>query len=152
MTEEKSSESAIEPAGIGGWLIVLLVGQFLSAAWVLFTITKDVGSYKTLPTQAHLAIDLELTLYVVLLLLIVWATVELFRRRRSFPTWWKIMGVTALLVPIIDTVMVALMLNVSFDLAFVLRQATGTFQTLVSVVIWWLYLNLSVRVKNTFVK
>jgi hypothetical protein len=47
--------------------------------------------------------------------------------------------------------MVAIVLNVSFDLVFILKQAAGTFQTLVAVVVWWLYLNLSVRVKNTFV-
>ncbi len=152
MTEEKPSESATEPAGIGGWLIMLLLGQFISGAWVLFAITGDVGSYKIFPPKAHLAIHLELTLNVVLLLLIVWTTVELFRRRRSFPTWWKIMGVSALLIPIVDTVMVGRMLNVSLDLELVLRQAAMTFQTLVAVVIWWLYLSLSVRVKNTFVK
>ncbi len=98
-----------------------------------------------------MAIDLELALNVILLVLFVWTTVELFRRRRSFPTWWKITGVTALLVPIIDAVMVAVVLDVSFDPAFILKQVAGTFQTLVAVVIWWLYLNLSVRVKNTFV-
>jgi hypothetical protein len=61
------------------------------------------------------------------------------------------MAVAALLVPIIDAGMVAIVLNVSFDLVFILKQAAGTFQTLVAVVVWWLYLNLSVRVKNTFV-
>ncbi len=57
-----------------------------------------------------------------------------------------------MLIPIVDTVMVGRMLNVSLDLELVLRQAAMTFQTLVAVVIWWLYLSLSVRVKNTFVK
>ncbi len=151
MADEKPSEPMTEPGGIGGWLIVLLIGQFISAAWVLFTIIKDVGSYRTVPAQAHLAIAIELALYVILLVLVVWTTVELFRRRRSFPAWWKMTGVAALLVPIIDTVLVAVVLDISFDLALILKQVAGTFQTLVAVVIWWLYLNLSVRVKNTFV-
>jgi uncharacterized membrane protein YhdT len=150
-TDASTTGMAHEPAGIGGWLILLLIGQIGGAIRLLYAIVTDVNLYSRAPPQAHIAIHIELALSLTMLGLVVWSTVQMLRERSSFPMWWKIMAVAAILFPIVNGALISAVLGVPLTRFYFLREAAQTFAVIVTVGIWWLYLNLSVRVKNTFV-
>jgi hypothetical protein len=140
-----------EPVGIGGWLILLLLGQVGGAIRLLLAIVADINLYGVAPPHTHIAIHVELALNVAVLGLVLWSTIQMLGERSSFPMWWKITAVTAVLLPIVDGALVSAVLGMPFRQLYFLTEAAQTFAGIVAVVIWWLYLNLSVRVRNTFV-
>jgi hypothetical protein len=143
-----------EPAlvGLGGWLVLVVVGQFVSMLSVLYTIVQELGLYRTLPPQIHAALHIEIGLYALLMALLIWTTVTMFRKKRSFPAWWKITGVFAVLTPIVVAALVSALFSIQFWQMYSGRQASQTILAVFTVIVWWLYLNLSVRVRNTFVR
>jgi hypothetical protein len=137
------------PKGLGGWLILLMLGQIGSILRVLKSVADDVSLYKSVDRVA--AINAELILNLLLLAIVVYVTVAMFRTKRSFPKLWICQGVVAILVPWIDILMVAALLGLSADQLVDGKDIAQTFGGIVGVSLWSWYLNVSVRVKNTFV-
>ena len=140
------------PSGIGGWLILVAFGLLASIIKVLASIVEDVGLFGTYPPNAHIAIHAELAINSILLGFIVYATILFFGEKCSFPIWWKRMALLAALMPIIDGAIIAVLLNVPFGRLVTEKEWGQTIAALIAVGIWWWYLNVSVRVKNTFIK
>jgi hypothetical protein len=141
-----------EPRGLGGWLVLLVLGQILGIFRVLKAITDDIDLLKDATPQVHAAVVAELTLNAAFLALVAYVTVMMFRQSRAFPGLWKIQAVAAILVPIADAVLVTNLLNV--PIARVLdEQAIGQLIGMaIAIGIWAWYLTVSKRVRNTFVK
>jgi hypothetical protein len=116
------------------------------------TIFEDVRLLDRLPQgKAMNLIYAELLLALAVLALIVWATIALFRTKRNFPNLWKTMAVATILFAIVDTAMVSLVLRLPIDRVMDTEATFRFVGLLIGTCIWWLYLDKSVRVKNTFV-
>ena len=146
---EAANPSMARPKGLGGWLILLALGQIGSIVRVLKSILDDIGLYKQ--TDRTAAVDAELALNCLLILIVICVTVTMFRKKRSFPTLWICQGVAAILVPWIDIVLVAAILDLPIRDLVDGRDIAQSVGGIVAVVLWSWYLRVSVRVKNTFV-
>ncbi len=141
----------MEPRGLGGWLILLVIGQILGMFRVLKVIFDDMDLYREVRPEAVAAIHAELGLNVAFLILAVVTTVAMFRKLRLFPTLWIYQGLAAILLPILDVALASALLHVApFSVldASVGGQIVGT---AIAVALWTWYLRVSVRVRNTFV-
>jgi len=118
-------------------------GLLTGAGKVVLSIIEDLDYYKTFPPQSYIAVHIELALNVALFGLVIWTIIEFFRERRSS---------AAVLVPVIDGVLVAAVLNIPLGQVYAEKEIGQTVAALIAVAIWWWYMNVSVRVKNTFVK
>jgi hypothetical protein len=147
-----NSNTSIGPKGLGGWLILMILNQVRAFYDAGQTIFVDVRLLNRLPHGKAMNVAYaELLLVSAVLVLIVWATIALFRTKRNFPNLWKAMAVASILFAIVDTAMISLVLDVPIERVM---DAEGTVQfvgLLIATCIWWLYLDKSVRVKNTFI-
>ena len=122
--------------GIGGWLILPTIGLFLGAGiwlfnffiWGLLLFSEESGLYELI---------IFLTSAIIAFLAIYSLVLE-FKKKKEFPKWaiatlWA--GVVAIiLLSVLD------------------RDYSDVFGAIIGSVIWTWYFNVSVRVKNTFVK
>lgn len=144
-------KTSIGPKGLGGWLILLILGLARAAFTYIKTITEDVGLLEGLPQDKVAGVYAEILLTAAMLALLAWVMFEMFMKRRSFPRSWKMMAVASVLYGPVDAAMVSMMLKVPFDKVMD-EQAIGQyFVVVVSIGLWWWYINVSIRVKNTFV-
>jgi hypothetical protein len=138
------------PSGLFGWLIMIMIGQLKVILLGLWTLITCVVGISTKPQFAPV-FTAELLLTASLLALAAWTTVEMFRKKRTFPAIWKVQAVAQLSYALLDCLLVSTLLNIPIQT--VLDEKTmGEFAVLlVSLTIWWWYMNFSIRVKNTFV-
>jgi hypothetical protein len=137
------------PKGLGGWLILLMLGQFGSILRVGKAAIDDLGLYQQ--TDRVGAVNAELVLNLLLLALIIYVTVAMLRTKRSFPTLWIGQGVAAVLVPWVDILMIAAFLGVNPAQLVEGSDVAQSVGAVIAVSLWSWYLRASVRVKNTFV-
>jgi hypothetical protein len=146
-----NSSTSIGPKGLGGWLILMILNQaraFYSAGQTIF---ENVRLLDRLPQGK--AMDLvyaELLLVSAVFALVAWTTIALFRTKRNFPNLWKATSVATILFAIVDTAMVSLVLGLSIERVMDAEATVRFVGLLIWTCIWWLYLDKSVRVKNTF--
>jgi hypothetical protein len=137
------------PKGLGGWLILLMLGQFGSILRVGKSAVDDLVLYQQ--TDRVGAVSAEVALNLLLLALVIYVTVTMLRTKRSFPTLWIWQGVAAILVPWIDILMVAALLGVGPGQLVDASDVAHLVGAVIGVGLWSWYLRVSVRVKNTFV-
>ena len=138
------------PSGLGGWLILIMVGQLKVILIGLWTVMTCAVGIATKP-QFALALTAELLLTAPVLALGAWTTVEMFRKKRTFPAIWKVQAAAQIAYALLDCLLVSALLNVPIQ--SVLDEMTmAEFAVLVvGLTLWWCYMNVSIRVKNTFV-
>ena len=147
-----NSSDSTGPKGLGGWLILLILNQAKAYYTAGQNIFQDVRLLDRLPPGKPLnVIYAELLLVLMVLALVVWATIALFRTKRNFPRLWKAMAVATILFAIVDTAMVSLVLGLPIERVMDGEAALQFVGLLIGTFIWWLYLDKSVRVKNTFI-
>ena len=147
-----NSSDSTGPKGLGGWLILLILNQAKAYYTAGQNIFQDVRLLDRLPPGKPLnVIYAELLLVLMVLALVVWATIALFRTKRNFPRLWKAMAVGTILFAIVDTAMVSLVLGVPIERVMDGEATLQFVGLLIGTFIWWLYLDKSVRVKNTFI-
>lgn len=144
-------KAAAGPSGLGGWLIILVFGQISGLLKVLVSITEDIDYYKTMPPQAHLAVHIELALNVAYFALLVWTTIAMFRTKRNFPALWKACAIATVLMSPVEAVAVAGVLHVPVSSILDEKAIAQLIPLSIAGAIWWWYLTVSIRVKNTFV-
>ena len=151
MTDDGSARTITGPAGLGGWLILIVILQFGAIYSTLKSLVGDVLVLRTVRAEHVHAIYFELAMLIAFLCLNLWTTVQLFRTKRVFPTLWKVQGVAAILFPFVVGFAIAAMLGVPVSTFFQTRGMEEFVAAPIAVGIGWWYLNASVRVKNTFV-
>ncbi len=148
-----SSSATAEPSGLGGWLILMMIGQVGGILRVLKSVVDDIELFKTpnLTSDGELAIYVELALNVALLALVVVTTVRMLRKSRSFPSLWMCQGAAAILLPFVDAALVASILKIEVSQVLDEKTIAQTIGSAIAVGLWIWYLKVSVRVRNTFV-
>lgn len=121
--------------GIGGWLILPTISLFLGAGIWLFNFviwgllfSEESGLYELI---------IFLTSAIIALLAIYSLVLE-FKKKKGFPKW----AIATLWVSVVATILLSVLEG----------DYSDVFGITIGVVIWTWYFNVSVRVKNTFVK
>jgi len=123
------------PKGINGWLLIPTINLIIFAilyAWGLFI--NLFAFFTTEGTQGSLFIVLS---PLVLAILSIYSLYLEFKNKKQFPKW------------AIITFWTSAVLNSIYGMRFEQKYQIGLF---FFALIWTLYFNASIRVKNTFVK
>lgn len=147
-----SGTSTAEPKGLGGWLVLLGLGQVFGVIRILKEMTDSVGVLEQAVPHVKNAVVVDLSLNGLFLALVVYVSVTFFREKRTFPTLWKIQAAAAILLPLIDIALIASMLNLSVSQLVDEKMIGQLIGSVIVVSIWVWYLSVSRRVRNTFVK
>jgi hypothetical protein len=154
----KQQVSGNNPKGIGGWLILPMLGLFLSpilGLWELRNVPSNLDLARQLGGQGALLLYFEM---VSNALLLVAAPIALlmafFAQSRRFPSWYITMLLVGAAFVFLDTF-------AAYNIFLPVWQAGTPFWTpevtqplirsAIGVAIWVPYMLNSVRVKNTFV-
>jgi len=153
-------DAAPDLVGIGGWLILVAIGQVLEPISALTAI----GKYFWRDYYAGLADDFPVTVYsqtlfeASLFAFAVFTAIMFFRHSRLFPQLFIVQWILIGTLPLIETVWFAVVLSISFGesiWANLTMDAQDIGQVVGAVIwgpIWIAYILRSRRVANTFVK
>lgn len=151
----------IELKGLGGWLILLAIGFFISfitlgrTIWVsvnavvvseLWSKLVDPNSLYYIP-NFNWAYTLELFFNVIFLLLNGYVTYLFFRKNYKFPKFFIFFEVSYFCFLILDTILSNVILKLDLDL----QTIKPCILAIIRMGIWIPYMLNSVRVKNTFI-
>jgi hypothetical protein len=142
-----------EPAGLGGWLILLGIGQVLSP--IQFAV-RVVGIYGSLPegliAQQPVAFAGDVVIRLSVLVLFIVSAWLFFNKRRSFPNFFIVSMTAAFLMPFVLGAWVTAASGVNTLVNLATLDFIGPYLlALVVTALWIAYLRTSVRVRNTFV-
>jgi Protein of unknown function (DUF2569) len=154
--EEGREKNAKELAGIGGWLILVAIGQVLGPLKVLASIFDY---YTKLWTKYPIAAYGEAALNMSLLALICYTTYLFFQRSRLFPKFFVYEYVATILFYPLDVIFTAATLNgytgqsiETVVSSMMTPDLVGPWiAAIITAAIWIPYIKLSKRVANTFV-
>jgi hypothetical protein len=152
------------PKGLGGWMVLVQVGLYLTLISTVLTIfqffTSTFGSdtWDTLTTpdgtDYHAlwkpTLLFEVIANIVIVLLIAYLLILLYNKKSVFPRWLIFFYLANLLVLIVDAVMLANIPNSDEWVSGNRFQDIG--RTLLTCLIWSTYVLRSKRVRNTFVE
>lgn len=134
----KKRKNAVELKGLGGWLILPIIGFFISGFFIfyeLITVISEMGVYGDMGLII-LLIDL------VFLLLIVGSLVLIFMEKRYAPMF--------VIVAYAANILLVFLLYMFFESS--IEESVGDVASIIFMIIWIVYFSVSRRVKNTFVK
>jgi hypothetical protein len=140
---------------IGGWLILLAIGICISPLRLLVDLFKDPEIISGAGWMSFLALKnyplfafvfVSHIFNIVKLLFLALLIVVFFQRRTSFPRLMTIMLATQLVMVSIDTIAGRALANDPSSISM-----NNMIQSIVGAAIWIPYLNMSQRVKDTFV-
>lgn len=153
------------PTGIGGWLILPIIGLFLTIAWTLITLVPVLQPDTLAGFQAffegRIPAEYNTMMYVALLsgadgvvgiALSVVCLAQIFRLKRSVPmlmTVFYVFGVWATAVELYAVTEFPLLRESAGDVVTGQAQTLGSF---LRAGLWISYFWVSKRVKNTFVR
>ena len=138
--------------GIGGWLLLLAIGQCLGTLRVAGGIAQSMPEYQSvwsIPNGPAAAIS-EIACNVLLLVMVGITTWALFNHKRFFPTLFLYQWGASLILPIVSTVAVSYFLRVP-DKEHLYTLVGTWVASFIAGGIWVIYVLRSQRVKNTFV-
>jgi hypothetical protein len=147
------------PAGIGGWLLLVAFGQVLAT----FSLPVALGyqyfdpENRKLFNEFPLAMYGELALNVALILIVLSATLLLFRKSRHFPRVFILECIIGPLLPIVGIVWSAFAFSQQLGrpigdfLDTDPQELTRLALSVISAAIWIAYALKSKRVRNTFI-
>jgi hypothetical protein len=140
-----------EPKGIGGWLILPMLGTLISP------LLTGVGLFQAIDTFIEHQGSQTATwryfvigeMIVTLILIAGWivAAVKLFQHKRVYPSLFVAMLIATVAYNAADAFAVSALFNLPIDKA----AARDIGRPLFALMIWWPYMFMSRRVKNTFV-
>lgn len=142
---------------IGGWLVIVVIGLYLTPFTVSYLIynlefynvstwTNYIDSYNEFPFLIGGLYFFELLLNIGMIVFAILLIIMMHQRRKSFPilfVWFRIYCLVGL---IIDTIIMAQLVGLDTS------DYSDLFKTIVGAAIWIPYMLYSQRVKNTFIK
>jgi hypothetical protein len=149
-----------EPHGIHGWLVLVAFGQIIGPLQLVVALGRYYSNpdHRKVFGELPLAMFGELALNVAFLVLVVWTAVQFYRQSRHFPRMFILEWIAVILLPLINTVWVAL--TASFHTGtpigeFLTIERQEGIQIIAAMIlgsIWIAYTLKSQRVRNTFVE
>ncbi len=161
--ESNTLNSNPEPLKIGGWLLLVAVGLFLSPIKVLtLLLTSHLplflnGNWQLLtsPTSENYIPHFDILLIgeilgnLVAIGLGIYLLTLFFRKKHTFPKLYVLTALYAFVFIVIDSFLGTLIIpNVTF---WDIDTAKGIFQSLFSLLVWGTYLYRSDRCRKTFI-
>ena len=144
-TPEAGGAPGGEPAGLGGWLVPLLLFQLLS---LMSAMVNTIGSLGVGPDGKSASPDYpELVIVLAWFVLLAATTLALLGKHRLFPLLWKTQVV--IFVPLAILGAVAYARAPTGELLDQIATA-GAVVAAIVLVVSWRYMSVSRRVKNTF--
>ncbi|MDB5488404.1 MAG: hypothetical protein JWQ58_2119 [Reyranella sp.] len=138
--------------GLGGWLIVVVIGQVTALIQVPLMIFESVDLYRSEGNEiVRLFLGVDAALKVAVLALVIWTTVAMFRRRRIFPLLWRIEAAALVLFVFVEAAILATLVGLPIGDLLTENMMRGSLIAAIWAVPWVVYLAFSVRVRNTFV-
>lgn len=151
----------VEPElkGIGGWLILVAIGQVLG----VLRLISDMARYYA-EADAKLFQQFPITLYgeaalnLALLALLIYVTVLFFRKSRKFPLYYIYQWLAVIVVPLVSALWVVVTLSMATGQSmsevakFDSKVVGELFAIGIGAIIWISYILKSRRVANTFTR
>ncbi len=129
--------------GIGGWLVLVIIGRFLSIIMGIKSIadiSKALGLEPSLDGLLYLMIIVFAAVYIILSGVVLYF---IFSRKIVFRILFVAQVAADLVLAVVFN---AILANKGYDTSY-----TGFFQTIIGGAIWIAYLYKSKRVKNTYI-
>lgn len=153
MTVTDTTNAASAPSGLGGWLILPIIGLFLTPLVVVYHMTTsllpafapEVWSQITPALKAFLIA--EVVANVAVIALSVLCLVLMFRKSRRLPATIIALYLFGLVIVIADSIVA----NALFDIEIGPDGMRDIARSVIGCAIWIPYFRVSKRVKNTFV-
>ena len=151
--------SAVKPpqnpaalVGIGGWLMLLAIGQALSPLRTLADLANSVEGYRLLMALPNgpLTVYGEVALNLAFLALQLAVVVSMLRRSHRFPQLFLFQWFAIPVVFVLDTIWISSILGVSVNQVLAGNALVAPIASFVLTGIWVAYVHKSVRVRNTF--
>ncbi len=139
--------------GIGGWLILVAIGQVLGILRSLAEFGKSLPDYEKHWNNPLMqkAIIGEIGLSAVMFAFMVFTAIMMGQKRRIFPTLFRIELVLFAVMPLLNLFWVSQALGVSLEKLGYETVAGQSIGIAVGAAVWIAYSLRSVRVRNTFV-
>ncbi|MER9299037.1 DUF2569 family protein [Mesorhizobium sp. M0621] len=150
----KPSQNPAALVGIGGWLMLLAIGQALSPLRTLADFANSADGYQQLMTLSNgpLAVYGEVALNLAFLALQLVVLVSMLRRSHRFPQLFLLQWLAIPVVFVLDTIWVASVLGVPVSQVLVGNALAAHIVSFVLTGLWVAYVYKSVRVRNTFTR
>jgi hypothetical protein len=149
---KRKVNSAGQPEGFGGWLLLLAIGQTLTPLRSLGDFVRLVPEY-----QQVMAIEngpplvySEVALTVAYIALQIAVTVFMFRRSSLFPRLYFWQWIALPIYFVLDGALIHALLDIGTDQLFTAQEIGGLAAAFVINGLWVWYVSASVRVRNTF--
>jgi hypothetical protein len=158
MSNVSSAEAVAGPVGIGGWLILPVIGLFLTPIQGLVQMGDYSGLIKNMqyltPAQgAFVWLEIIANL-VIVVAMPIFLLVQLFRKKALFPKAYVIWAVANIAFEFLDLIVAQVLFGEIFEKSNT-RLIDGDtvksmLRSIVLVVVWVPYMKMSARVRNTF--
>ncbi|MER9948727.1 DUF2569 family protein [Mesorhizobium sp. M0047] len=150
----KPSQNPAALVGIGGWLMLLAIGQALSPLRTLADFANSADGYQQLMTLSNgpLAVYGEVALNLAFLALQLVVLVSMLRRSHRFPQLFLLQWLAIPVVFILDTIWIASVLGDPVNKVLAGDALLAAIASFVGTGIWTAYVYKSVRVRNTFTR
>jgi hypothetical protein len=150
----KPSQNPESLVGIGGWLMLLAIGQTLSPLRTLADLANSAEGYQQLMTLSNgpLAVYGEVALNLAFLALQLVVLVSMLRRSHRFPQFFLLQWLAIPVVFVLDTIWIASVLGVPVNQVLAGDALVAPIASIVVTGIWVAYVYKSVRVRNTFTR
>ena len=146
---EKPIEKWNDLSGIGWWLVLPLLGLLYTVFATLKEIKDNFSMRWDILERYVYIFDLSILFNVIIWALAVYSIILFFRKRRNLPKIY----IAFLVINLIVTILSAYILESSWleldETVYNSGQEIG--RALFWLIVWWLYMKMSVRVKNTFI-
>ena len=152
ISDKMANSAQRGPAGLGGWLILVTAGLFLSPPLALTIIILDFEALTQGVTQAwyNLLFFEGCAVFLVGICLPVWLIISFFQHKKDFPQHYVYFLWSAVAIHVVQLIVLATLVG---GLDNYIRLSSGISRTtglVVAAVIWTLYIKRSKRVANTF--
>jgi len=149
-----SDGSKPSPNGIGGWLVLVALGQVFGLIRTVITLVEYYSSPQTHTAFAKipLAAGGELGINAAYLALLILSTYAFFNKKGYFPSLFVTEVLASPLVFCLDAAWISATTNASFSGAIDTDGLARSVGACIPGAIWIAYLFISKRVKNTFIK
>lgn len=136
---ERACLKDLKTSGLGGWLILVQIGFWLSALIIARSTISLLNVFKHANVYNVSAFFLSLAFTSIL----AYSLVLMYLRKKEFPNW----AIFTLWYSFVYTVIISLLLSKSQE-----EMIGDIIKSLIAPLIWTAYFKMSIRVKNTFVK